>query len=335
MTGGYKVAREAREALQVPRFAGEKSYSKKGMYRKLIDLIGNTPLLHISHKKQDKVKVYAKAEYFNPGGSVKDRPVKAILEAALREDLLKDKILIDASSGNTGIAYAMLGAEMGLSVELAIPENASPERKKILELYGAKLHYTSRFEGTDGAQSFVKERVAKEPDKYYYPDQYNNENNWKAHYASTGPEIWEGSKGKVSHFCTGIGTSGSFVGTTRFLKAKGVECIQVLPDNPIHGLEGWKHLETALVPGIYDPKLASRTIEVSTEYAFAYALAAARYLGLLISPSSAANLWAALHLAQELEEGYIVTIFPDNAMKYMGEEFWSMGNKSSPIPNPF
>ena len=305
------------------------------MPKKLIDLIGNTPLLHISHKKEDKVKIYAKAEYFNPGGSVKDRPVKAIIEAALRESLLKDKILIDATSGNTGIAYAMLGAELGLSVELALPENASPERKRILELYGAKLHYTSRFEGTDGAQNFVKELMRKEPDKYYYPDQYNNENNWKAHYAGTGPEIWEELRGKLSHFCTGIGTSGSFVGTTRFLRDKGVECIQVLPDNPIHGLEGWKHLETTLVPGIYDPGLASRTLEVSTEDAFRYAIAAAAYLGLLISPSSAANLWAALHLAEELEEGCIATIFPDNAMKYLHEEFWSLQRGDSPLPNPF
>ena len=306
------------------------------MSNKLFDLIGNTPLIYISHKRQDKVKIYAKAEYFNPGGSVKDRPVKAMLQAALGAGLLKDKILVDATSGNTGIAYAMLGAELGLAVELAIPENASPERKRILELYGAKLHYTSRFEGTDGAQNFVKELLAKDPDKYYYPDQYNNEENWKAHYNTTGPEIWEQTQAKVSHFCTGIGTSGSFIGTTRFLQAKGVQCIQVLPDNPIHGLEGWKHLETAIVPGIYDPKLASRTIEVATENAFAYAVAAARYLGLLISPSSAANLWAALHLADELEEGCIVTIFPDNAMKYLRDEFWSnYSSKSYALPKPF
>ena len=308
---------------------------KKHFDIKLFDLIGSSPLIHISHKKQDKVKVYAKAEYFNPGGSVKDRPVKAMLQAALKGGLLKDKILIDATSGNTGIAYAMLGAELGLPVELALPENASPERKRILELYGAKLHYTSRLEGTDGAQNFVKELLAKEPDKYYYPDQYNNEENWKAHYNGTGPEIWEQTQGKVSHFCAGIGTSGTFVGTTRFLKTKNkaIQCIQVLPDNPIHGLEGWKHLETAIVPGIYDPKLASRTIEVSTENAFAYAIAATRCLGLLISPSSAANLWAALRLAEELEEGCIVTLFPDNAMKYLRDEFWSM--KSNYIPDPF
>ncbi len=303
------------------------------MPESLFDLIGNTPLVYIRHKKMAKVQVYAKAEYYNPGGSVKDRPVKAILQAALKDGLLKDKILIDATSGNTGIAYAMLGAELGIPVELAVPENASEERKRILELYGAKIHYTSRFEGTDGAQAFVSTLIQKYPQKYYYPDQYNNDNNWKAHYNTTGPEIWQTTKAKVTHFCAGIGTSGTFVGTSRFLQSKGVQCIQVLPDNPMHGLEGWKHLETAIRPGIYDEKVADRTIEVSTESGFSYAVAAARYLGLLISPSAAANLWAALRLAKELDQGLIVTVFPDNAFKYLRDDFWS--NHDYHIPNPF
>ena len=303
------------------------------MYNSIFELIGNTPLIPITHKKQKKVKIYAKAEYYNPGGSVKDRPVKAIIQNALDKGLLTKKNLIDATSGNTGIAYAMIGAELGINIELAIPENASPERKRILELYGAKLHYTNRLEGTDGAQTFVKNLLNKKPDEYYYPDQYNNENNWKSHYTGTGPEIWKDTKEKITHFCTGIGTSGTFVGTTRFLKKKGVKCVQVLPDNPIHGLEGWKHLPTSIVPAIYDPTLADHTLSVSTENAFSYAIAASRYLGLLISPSSAANLWAAIELSKDIEEGYIVTIFPDNALKYLRDDFWSI--QSYKIANPF
>ncbi len=299
----------------------------------LLDLIGNTPLITISHKKAKSVPIYAKAEYYNPGGSVKDRPVKAMLQAALKEGLLENKKLIDATSGNTGIAYAMMGAALGIEVELAVPENASAERKRILELYGAKIHYTSRLEGTDGAQRFASALVQEQSASYYYPDQYNNEHNWKAHFDSTGPEIWEQSKGQVTHFCAGIGTSGTFVGTSRFLKEKGVKCIEVLPDNPMHGLEGWKHLETAIVPGIYDPKLAERRIEFSTEDAFSYAIAAARYLGLLLSPSAGANLGAALRLAQELDHACIVTIFPDNALKYLKDDFWSQD--AYHIPNPF
>ena len=303
------------------------------MPSRLFDLIGNTPLLSICHKRQGRVQIAAKAEYFNPGGSVKDRPVKAILQNALAEGSLEKKVLIDATSGNTGIAYAMLGAELGLDVELAVPENASTERKRILELYGAKIHYTSRFEGTDGAQRFVISLLQQNAEKYFYPDQYNNENNWKSHYKGTGPEIWQQSQGKVTHFCAGIGTSGTFVGTSRFLKPKGVECIQVLPDNPIHGLEGWKHLDTAIVPGIYDAKLAHRTLTVSTEDAFRYAIATSRHLGLLISPSAAANIWAALKLATEIESGFIVTILPDNAFKYLRDEFWQQYDNF--IENPF
>ncbi len=303
------------------------------MTASLFDLIGNTPLLQIRHRRMKKVAVYAKAEYFNPGGSVKDRPVRAILMDALEKGLLKDKILIDATSGNTGIAYAMLGAELNIEVELALPENASRERKKMLQLYGAKLHYTNRLESTDGAQRYVMQLIAKEQGKYFYPDQYNNENNWKAHCQTTGPEIWAETEGKVTHFCAGIGTSGTFTGISRFLQPKGVQCIQVLPDNPLHGLEGWKYLETALVPGIYDPALADQTMEVSTENAYSYAVATPRYLGLLLSPSAAANLWAALRMADRLEEGLVVTIFPDNALKYLEEEFWT--NRDYHIPNPF
>lgn len=303
------------------------------MLNSLFDLIGNTPLIKIRHWKMEQVALYAKAEYLNPGGSVKDRAVKAILKDALARDLLQGRTLIDATSGNTGIAYAMLGAELNIPVELAIPENASQERKQMLQLYGAKLHYTSRMEGTDGAQGYVADLIAKHPERYFYPDQYNNESNWKAHYQTTAPEIWEETGGKVTHFCAGIGTSGTFTGVSRFLKPKGVRSIQALPDNPLHGLEGWKHLKTALVPGIYDASLADRTIEVATESAYSYAVAAARYLGLLLSPSAAANLWSALQLAEELEKGLIVTVIPDNALKYLEQEFWT--NRDYHIPNPF
>ena len=333
------------------------------MAKHLFDLVGNTPLLEISHPRSAETKLYAKAEYFNPGGSVKDRPVRSILQDALRrgwigQNLSKQMLarslgssniaqhahknqspqlpqtLIDATSGNTGIAYAMLGASIGLDIELALPENASEERKQILQLYGAKLHYTSPLEGTDGAQKYVAQLVQEQSDRYYYPDQYNNDNNWMSHHETTGPEIWEQSQGRVTHFCAGIGTSGTFVGTSRFLKTKDVYCVEVLPDNPMHGLEGWKHLDTAIVPGIYDATLADERRSVSTEDAFAYAIAASRYLGLLLSPSSAANLYVALHLAQTLKEGsVVVTIFPDNAMKYLKDRFWS--NHDYIIPNPF
>ena len=307
----------------------------------ILNLVGNTPLLSIPHSKSSTVPIYAKAEYYNPGGSVKDRPVKFILQDIIQSKKLiskdtnnKKKKLIDATSGNTGIAYAMLGASLGLDIELAVPENASEERKRILELYGAKIHYTSRFEGTDGAQNFVKDLIEKKGDEYYYPDQYNNESNWKAHYKTTGPEIWEQSQSKITHFCTGIGTSGTFVGTSRYLKEKGsVQCIEILPDNPIHGLEGWKHLETAIVPGIYDKTIADTRVEVSTEDAFSYAIASAKYLGLLISPSAAANIYSAMKLAKKIDKGYIVTILPDNAFKYLRDSFWF--NSDFKIENPF
>lgn len=303
------------------------------MKEDLFGLIGNTPLLKIRCSLPGNVTVCAKLEYYNPGGSVKDRPVKSMLQAAVKDGLTSGKTLIDATSGNTGIAYAMLSAALNLPLELALPENASDERKQILQNYGAKIHYTSAMEGTDGSQKFVIDLVAKYPEKYFYPDQYNNDNNWKAHLDSTGPEIWEQTKGKVTHFVVGMGTSGTFIGTSRFLKPKGVRCHSVQPDNPLHGLEGWKHMETARIPGIYEPSLADSTIEVDTEDAFRYAIASARYLGLLISPSAAANLFAALQLARTLDSGCVVTIFPDNGMKYLGDSFWK--NNDYAVKNPF
>lgn len=303
------------------------------MKKSLLDLIGNTPLLQIPCKLSGRVSLYAKLEFYNPGGSVKDRPVKWMLDDAIKKSEIRGRTLIDATSGNTGIAYAMLGAALGIPVELALPENASEERKLILHNYGAKIHFTSSMQGTDGAQQYVIDLVNRRPDLYYYPDQYNNVNNWKSHYESTGPEIWSQTNEKVTHFVSGMGTSGTFVGTSRFLKPKGVVCCSVQPDNPLHGLEGWKHMETARVPGIYDPTIADRVIEVDTEDAFRCAIAAARYLGLLISPSAAANLFAASRLAKSLESGCVVTVLPDNGMKYLTDSFWK--NNDYIIPNPF
>jgi cysteine synthase B len=246
---------------------------------------------------------------------------------------LDGKVLLDATSGNTGIAYAMLGASLGVPVSLTLPSNASEERKAILASYGATIHFTSPLEGTDGAQGEVKNLMEAHPGKYYCPDQYNNENNWKAHFSTTGPEIWSQTKGDVTHFLAGLGTTGTFVGTSRFLKEKGVTCWSVQPDSPMHGLEGWKHLETALVPGIYDADVADEQTVVSTESAFQMAIAASKFLGLHISPSAGANLASSLNLVKNISSGVVVTIFPDNALKYLREPFWS--DHDYLIENPF
>lgn len=315
----------------------------------ILDLVGNTPLIEIQHPYQDKVNVFAKCEWYNPSGSVKDRAAANMVQDALSKGQLEGKVLIDATSGNTGIAYAMIGAALGIPVELALPENASEERKLILRNYGVTLHLTNAMEGTDGAQRAVKTIVENNPDKYFYPDQYNNDNNWKAHYKHTGPEIWQQTNQSVTHYVAGLGTTGTFCGTSRFLQEKGVHCIAVHPDNPMHGLEGWKHMETAIVPGIYDETIADENVEISTEKAFQYAKAASKYLGLMISPSAAANLAVAVDLAQKLANTHagsaerpkvstknkptIVTIFPDNAMKYLKDTFWS--DHDYDIENPF
>ncbi len=298
----------------------------------IVDLVGNTPLLEILQPKKN-VRIFAKLEWFNPSGSVKDRAATAMFMDALQKGQLENKILIDATSGNTGIAYGMLGAAFNVPIELALPANASSERKLILENYGVKLHLTSPMEGTDGAQKFVKELAQKFPEKYYYPDQYNNDANWKAHVDGTGPEIWQQTDRRVTHFIAGLGTTGTFIGTSRFLKTKGVTCVSVQPDTPMHGLEGWKHLETALVPGIYDPTVADETMEIGTEDGYKIARAASRYLGVQLSPSSGANMAAAMTLAKRLDSGVIVTILPDNAMKYLNDPFWR--DDDYLIQNPF
>jgi len=294
----------------------------------LISLVGNTPLLSFKRLVAEvgPVRVVAKAEWYNPGGSVKDRAALSMVLDGERRDLLtKEKILIDATSGNTGIAYAMIGAQRGYRVKLAIPKNASIERKQSLLAYGAELVFTDPAEGTDGAQRYVKGLVERSPKRYFYPDQYNNDANWRAHYETTAMEIWRQTDGQVTHFVTGVGTSGTFMGVTRRLKElnPAITCISMQPDGPLHGLEGMKHMASAIVPGIYDPGAADAQVEVATEDAHRMVLRLAREEGLLVGVSSGANMVAALNVARGLKDGVVVTIFCDSASKYLSESFWT------------
>jgi S-sulfo-L-cysteine synthase (O-acetyl-L-serine-dependent) len=302
--------------------------------KSILDLIGNTPLLSFKRVAAEvaPVQVLAKAEWFNPGGSIKDRPaMNMVLDGERRGLLTRDKILIDATSGNTGIAYAMIAAERGYKVKLALPRNASVERKQSLLAYGAELVFTDPSEGTDGAQRFVRALVDADPDRYFYPDQYNNDANWKAHYQTTAMEIWRQTAGQVTHFIAGMGTSGTFMGVTRRLKELNpqIQCLSMQPDAPLHGLEGLKHMPTALAPGIYDPSIADDQIEVATEDAHKMVLRLARHEGILVGVSSGANLFAALQVAGRIKEGVVVTIFSDSASKYLSEDFWSEGREEA------
>lgn len=295
--------------------------------RSVLDLIGNTPLLSFKRVTQDvaPVTVLAKAEWYNPGGSVKDRAALYMIQDGERRGLLTpQKILVDATSGNTGIAYAMIGAERGYHVKLALPKNASPERRQSLLAYGAELILTDPGEGTDGAQRAVKQLVEHDPQRYFYPDQYNNDANWRAHYETTAMEIWRQTNGQVTHFVAGVGTSGTFMGVTRRLKElnPAIQCICMQPDAPLHGLEGMKHMATALVPGIFDPSIADAHTEIGTEDAHRMCLRLARDEGFLVGVSSGANMVAALQCAQRIKQGVVVTIFCDSAAKYLSESFW-------------
>jgi cysteine synthase B len=295
----------------------------------VLDLIGRTPLVRLTHFERltPGVELYAKAEWQNPGGSVKDRAAaRMILDGEARGALHPGLTIVDATSGNTGIAYAMVGAARGYKVKLFLPENASPERKLILRAFGAELVLTDPLEGTDGAIREVRRTVAEQPDEYFYPDQYSNDSNWRAHFETTGPEIIEQTGGRLTHFIAGLGTSGTFMGTGRALRQfnPAIRLISFQPEGPFHGLEGLKHMETAMVPAIYDPSLADEDLRVSTEAAHTMVRRLAREEGLLVGISSGAALAAALQVAGRLDEGVVVTVFPDGAEKYLSETFWTV-----------
>jgi len=293
---------------------------------RVADLVGNTPLLRLDRIARDivpGVEIYAKAEWDNPGGSVKDRPALWMLRAAEAAGLAQDRILLDATSGNTGIALAMLAAAEGFRVMLCVPSNLSQERRRILRAYGAQLVFTPASEGTDGAQRAARELSAKDP-RLWYLDQYANEANWRAHYESTGPEIWDQTRGRITHFVACLGTTGTFVGVGRYLRERAprVRRIAVQPDSPFHGIEGVKHIDSSLVPKIWDPSLVDEEMAVSTEDAQAASKRLAREEGYLVGTSSGAALDAVLRLAERIREGVIVTVFPDAGDKYLGERYW-------------
>ncbi len=292
----------------------------KQRLKEIRPFIGNTPLFPLNRiSPSPGVRILAKLEWQQLGGSVKARPAFQIIHSAIEQGrLFPEQRLLDATSGNTGIAYAAIGAALGIPVTLCLPENASQERKQLLQALGAEIIYTSRFESTDGAQEKARELAERYPERYFYADQYNNPANWQAHYYGTAEEIYHQTGGRITHFVAGLGTTGTFVGTGRRLKERvpGVRLIALQPDTALHGLEGWKHLETARVPGIYDPQLADAVLPVDTAEAYALIRRVAREEGLLLSPSAAANLAGAVKVAREIEQGMVVTVFPDNADKY-------------------
>ena len=293
----------------------------------VLDLIGNTPLIRLGRvtAAAGRVEVYAKAEFQNPGGSVKDRAAAAIIAAAERSGSLRGgRTLLDATSGNTGIAYAMIAAARGYHVTLCVPASVTPERLRMLRAYGAELVLTSAMDGSDGAIHEARRLYAADPDRYFYADQYSNEANWRAHYQTTALEILEQTGGRLTHFVAGLGTSGTFTGVGRRLRERvpGVRLISVQPDSPIHAIEGLKHMATALVPSIYDATLADDDVRVSTESAWYWTRRLATDEGLLVGVSSGAVLAASLELAERLDDGVIVTVFPDTGTRYLTEEFW-------------
>ena len=295
---------------------------------KLLDSVGNTPLLELKHIARDVpgLVLFAKAEYMNPGGSVKDRPARAmLLDGIDRGALTPGKRILEATSGNTGIADAMLGRTLGFPVTLCVPAKASSERKAILKAFGAELILTDPLEGTDGAIRKARAMAAAEPEKYFYPDQYSNPRNWGAHFETTGPEIWRDTGGKLTHFVAGLGTTGTFIGTTRYLKSQSAEvrCVSMQPDSPMHGLEGMKHIPTAMVPKIYDPTLADAELTIGTEEAYVMARRLAREEGVFVGPSAAANVVASLKVARESgAPAFIVTILCDGGGRYLSDHFW-------------
>ena len=295
----------------------------------LIQAIGNTPLLELPRISAEVpgLRLLAKAEHRNPGGSVKDRPARSMILDGLARGLLKEgRTILEATSGNTGIADAMIGAALGFRVLLCVPGNVSAERGAILTAYRAEIVRTDPLEGTDGAIRKARALAAERPDLYFYPDQYSNDANWSAHFETTGPEIWRDTGGRFTHFVAGLGTSGTFVGVTRYLRAKdaSIRCISVEPDGPLHGLEGMKHMASAMVPRIYDDSLADARREVATEDAYAMCRRLGREEGIFVGPSSGANVTAALQVARELggAPATIVTILCDGGDRYLSASFW-------------
>lgn len=293
----------------------------------LLSLVGRTPLLRLSRIASEfsGVEIYAKAEWYNPGGSVKDRAgLWIIREAEATGQLTPEKIILDATSGNTGIAYAWIARVKGYRVTLAIPANVTPERKRILSALGAELIFTDPREGSDGAIRMARRLAAEHPERYFYADQYNNPANWRAHYETTGVEIFEQTEGRITHFVAGLGTSGTFVGAGRRLRelCPGITLVSVQPNGPFHGIEGLKHMPTAIRPGIYDKTLADVNLEVATEEAYAMVRRLAREEGMLVGVSSGAALAGVLRIARTLRRGVIVTVFPDSGDKYLSERFW-------------
>jgi cysteine synthase B len=295
-----------------------------------LDRVGNTPLLRLASltRNTPDVQILGKAEWFNPGGSVKDRAAANIVAEARRAGTFSPgKILLDSTSGNTGIAYAMLGAADGFPVTLCMPENVSIERKRILQGYGANIIYTDPADGSDGAIRHARALYAGDPDKYFYADQYSNDANWRAHYLTTANEIWQQTQGRVTHFVSILGTSGTFVGATRRLKElnPNIKCVALQPDSPFHGIEGTKHMATAIVPRIYDASLADAHMEVATEDAYKMVKRLAREDGMLVGISAAAAVVGCVRIAEQLKRGQratIVTILCDSADKYLSERFW-------------
>jgi S-sulfo-L-cysteine synthase (O-acetyl-L-serine-dependent) len=299
---------------------------KRSLDEGLPSLVGGTPLLPLvtlTDRSLTKAQVYAKAEWFNPSGSVKDRPAWGIIQNALHQGLILPGMhLLDSTSGNMGIAYATFGAALGIPITLAMPSNASPERKKIMEALGAELILTDPLEGSDGAIRVAQQLAADNPGKYYYANQYDNPENWKAHYRGTGPELIEQTQGKITHFVAGMGTTGTLTGVSRYFSDQGlsIEVIGVQPDSPFNGLEGLKHLPTAIKPGIYDPDAADRIIEVKTEDAYDMVRCLAHEEGYFIGISAGAAAVAARQVANQTRDGVVVTVFPDAGFKYLSEE---------------
>jgi cysteine synthase B len=312
----------------------EASVAKRPLGQFSLDRIGNTPMLRLQRIAREfpNVQLLGKAEWCNPGGSVKDRAAFNIVKEARRSGkLTSGRTLLDSTSGNTGIAYAMIAAAEGFPVTLCMPENVSVERKRILFAYGANIIYTDPADGSDGAIRKARELYAEHPEKYFYADQYSNDANWQAHYHGTAEEIWQQTEGRVTHFVAMLGTSGTFVGAARRLKElnRDVRCISLQPDSAFHGIEGAKHMASAIVPKIYDPSLADEDLEIATEDAYVHAIRAAREQGLLIGISAGAAIAGALQVARRLpahEEAVIVTILPDSGDKYLSERFWTEGN---------